>query len=282
MSAASDTAQIRTLTRQEVEVAVAWAAQEGWNPGVHDAEAFYQTDPEGFLAVEENGEIVATVSSTAYGGAFGFMGFYIVAPEHRDRGYGMPLANAARARLGSRLIGIDGVLAMRPKYEQWGFQMAYCNARYEGVGGGEEPSGTVDIAQIAFEDLAAYDARYFPVPRERFLRYWLTQPDAVIRAVVRGAKIEGYGMLRPCQIGYKFGPIFAETPDIAETLFRALAAYAPGAPIFLDVPEPNTAAVALAKRHGMTKVFATARMYNREAPPLPLDGIFGVTSFELG
>lgn len=38
----------------------------------------------------------------------------------------------------------------------------------------------------------------------------------------------------------------------------------------------------LARRHGMREVFATARMYNREIPALPLDGIFGVTTFELG
>jgi hypothetical protein len=32
----------------------------------------------------------------------------------------------------------------------------------------------------------------------------------------------------------------------------------------------------------MTVVFETARMYTGEAPRLPLDGIFGVTTFELG
>jgi hypothetical protein len=32
----------------------------------------------------------------------------------------------------------------------------------------------------------------------------------------------------------------------------------------------------------MTAVFETARMYTGQAPALPLDRIFGVTSFELG
>jgi hypothetical protein len=32
----------------------------------------------------------------------------------------------------------------------------------------------------------------------------------------------------------------------------------------------------------MTKVFATARMYLKGAPDLSIEGIYGITSFELG
>ena len=52
--------------------------------------------------------------------------------------------------------------------------------------------------------------------------------------------------------------------------------------IFLDVPEPNAAAVALAERMGLEPVFETARMYRGAAPEIDLSRIFGVTSFELG
>jgi hypothetical protein len=48
------------------------------------------------------------------------------------------------------------------------------------------------------------------------------------------------------------------------------------------VPEVNRAAVDMARRHGMERVFETARMYTGEVPDLPLDRIFGVTSFEVG
>jgi len=46
--------------------------------------------------------------------------------------------------------------------------------------------------------------------------------------------------------------------------------------------KPNTAAVALARRHGMVPVFETARIYTKAIPDLPINEIFGVTSFELG
>lgn len=65
-------------------------------------------------------------------------------------------------------------------------------------------------------------------------------------------------------------------------LFDSLTTPVCGETVFLDVPEPNTAAVALAEKYRMEPVFSTLRMYTRKAPDLPLNKIFGVTSFELG
>ena len=47
MSAAS--VKIRNLTRSELDMAVQWAADEGWNPGLQDAGAFWAQDPQGFF-----------------------------------------------------------------------------------------------------------------------------------------------------------------------------------------------------------------------------------------
>lgn len=56
----------------------------------------------------------------------------------------------------------------------------------------------------------------------------------------------------------------------------------PGTKVFLDVPEPNLAAVRLAKSLGLVPVLETARMYRGVPPPVDLARVFGVTSFELG
>ncbi len=55
-----------------------------------------------------------------------------------------------------------------------------------------------------------------------------------------------------------------------------------GGEIFLDVPDVNRDAVALAQDFGLAPVFETARMYTGAIPPLRLQRVFGVTSFELG
>jgi hypothetical protein len=38
----------RQLDLKGVKTLVKWAEEEGWNPGPHDAEAYWATDPEGF------------------------------------------------------------------------------------------------------------------------------------------------------------------------------------------------------------------------------------------
>ena len=89
--------------------------------------------------------------------------------------------------------------------------------------------------------------------------------------------------MRACRYGFKVGPLFADSPQSAEQLFLSLKAHTPeGAPIFLDTPEVNSAAIDLAKRHNMMVAFETARMYRGKGPDLPLNRLFGVTTFELG
>ena len=54
-----DNFQIRPMSRAELDIAVEWAADEGWNPGLHDADSFFAADSGGFLMGLLNGEPVA-------------------------------------------------------------------------------------------------------------------------------------------------------------------------------------------------------------------------------
>ena len=53
---------IRPMTVTELELVLDWAADEGWNPGLDDAAAFYAADPAGFLIKEVDGQPVAAIS----------------------------------------------------------------------------------------------------------------------------------------------------------------------------------------------------------------------------
>ncbi|MGE4544661.1 MAG: GNAT family N-acetyltransferase [Pedobacter sp.] len=275
------TITVRRMNRADVDLAIDWAALEGWNPGLHDAESFYCADPSGFFMAEVNGEAAGCISAVAYDESFGFMGFYIVRPELRHEGIGMALWHAAMEHMGERVIGGDGVVDMLNKYALSGFRIAHRNARYEGIG---RASGShlVALADVPFAELVSYDRRFFPAPRTAFLKSWINQPGSHGQAVMAGGRLHGYGVIRPCRRGFKIAPLFADTPDIAEELFGSLSSFAKDEPMFLDIPVCNQAAQQLVERHAMKMVFETARIYRGTPPVLPLEQIYGITSFELG
>ena len=125
---------IRPATRKELDVAIEWASKEGWNPGLNDADAFYASDPRGYLIGFLDKEPIASLSAVSYGPNFGFLGFYIVKPEHRGKGYGWKLWQKAMQYLNTQNIGLDGVIAQQENYKKSGFTLAYSNIRYEGAG----------------------------------------------------------------------------------------------------------------------------------------------------
>ncbi|MEO1882434.1 MAG: hypothetical protein ABGX71_02360 [Methyloprofundus sp.] len=49
---------IRRMQADELQTALDWTQQEGWNPGLHDAETFYQADPNGFFIGELDHQII--------------------------------------------------------------------------------------------------------------------------------------------------------------------------------------------------------------------------------
>jgi hypothetical protein len=273
---------VSRMTEADLALALEWAAAEGWNPGLHDAHCFYAADSQGFFVGERHGASVGCVSAVRYGLGFGFLGLYIVKAEHRGQGFGLELWRAALDHLGGRVIGLDGVVAQQENYRKSGFRLAFRNIRQRGRGGGVAPPGLTDLAAVPIAEILRYDETAFPAPRAEFLRGWIGQQQAVALGVVGERMLTGYGVLRACREGFKIGPLFANDDETADRLFAGLMARAPGAPVFLDTPEANPAAVALAARHAMTPIFETARMYKNGTPQMGLERCFGVTTFELG
>ncbi len=276
---------IRTMTRSEIDLAVEWAAKEDWNPGLQDADSFYSADPNGFLIGLLDGKPIACISAVRYGDSFGFIGFYIVKPAYRGKGYGIQIWNAALKHLEGRNIGLDGVVAQQENYQKSGFELAYRNIRFEGKNKSRYPRtmALVDFDMISFREIQAYDRAFFPDNRDAFLQSWIRQSDSIGFGIYEEDELAGYGMIRKCRLGYKIGPLFADNAELAELLFLALTSKIPKkATFYFDTPDINKAAVALAQKYGMTKVFETARMYNQLTPDIDLQSLFGVTTFELG
>jgi GNAT superfamily N-acetyltransferase len=280
----ADEFRIHAMRPVEIALAADWAAAEGWNPGRADAACFATVDPQGFLIGELDGAAAATISCVNYDDRFSFLGFYIVRPDLRGRGYGLRIWNAAMAHAGTRVVGLDGVVAQQDNYKKSGFRLAYANIRYGGTVAAAAASlaGVVPLADVPIAMVQADDATVFPAPRAAFLRAWIDTPGHIGRALLRAGALAAWGVIRPCRNGCKIGPLVADDRAGAEIVFASLVSTAGGAEVFLDVPSVNRDAVALAQGHGLKPVFETARMYTGAIRPLRLDRAFGVTTFELG
>jgi N-acetylglutamate synthase-like GNAT family acetyltransferase len=291
--AMSDELVIRNMDRAEIDELVEWAAAEGWNPGLHDADLFWATDPAAFIAADLDGELIGGGAITSYQGEFGFMGFFIVRPEYRSRGMGNTIWCARRDRLLARLhpgasIGMDGVFAMQDYYSRGGFVFSHRNLRFRAdVPHPVKAPTTGDrhitlLQNVPFSRVLEYDRGCFPAPRPVFLKAWIEQPDALALGSQSDGRLQGFGVVRRCREGCKLGPLFADNAATAKALYLQLAAFAAGGPLFLDAPENNPAAMALVKEQQMTEVFGCARMYLGQPPALSHERIYGVTTFELG
>jgi len=76
--------------------------------------------------------------------------------------------------------------------------------------------------------------------------------------------------------------LFANSTEIAECLFVALITHAENQPVFIDVPNINTLAIALVENRKMLPIFECVRMYTDDLPNIEINHIFGVTTLELG
>ncbi|KZM39316.1 GCN5 family acetyltransferase [Marinomonas sp. SBI22] len=281
---------IRKMTQEELGLALSWAAMEGWNPGLHDAKTYFLADPNGFLLAEFDGEPIGCISAIKYSPDFAFIGFYLVKPEFRGQGYGMQLWQAAMSYLSGCNIGLDGVAAQQANYQKSGFQLAYANVRFQGevsLVNADKPNklkgAAVPLGTVPLSSLFTYENAFFPADRTAFVQAWVEQDDADALAYVDEGSVQGYGVIRQCQTGYKIAPLFADSAEIARSLIATLTTDLPkGAAFFLDVPACHQDAVLLAKDFAMEPVFETARMYTQTQPALPLNRIYGVTSFEIG
>lgn len=281
---------IRRLARAEQELLVQWAAQEGWNPGLHDSELFWQLDDEGFLGIMLDSELAGGGAIIKHGPRFGFMGLFIMRPEYRSRKLGTQLWYARRDALLDRLepgatIGLDAVDAMVPFYARGGFVPQTRQSRFEWQvpRQGLEAAGDIPkLDAVDFEQLLQFDRSCFPVTRDKYLRMWIQQPDSHAFGLVQADQIQGYGVMRRCMSGWKIGPLFAVSPIAARRLLLAFGQRAAGSLLYLDVPENSPAAQQLCHSFGMREVFGCVRMYLGAAPDLATERIYSITTFEVG
>ncbi len=283
-----DTLEFKKLDFKGLKTLVEWAKEEGWNPGPHDIDVYWATDPDGFYGYFHNNVLVAGGAIVSYNNEFGFMGLFIVKTEYRALGIGRKLWHQRRNMLLNRLnnnaaIGMDGVVAMQPFYQKGGFEIAFKDERYEKTG--EEFLLDKNISPISdtdFREIATYDKQCFGFQREQFLKPWLKLPKNRTFKYVQDGKISGFSVVRKVSNGFKIGPLFADNAAIAEELYRASLNSVIGEVLYIDIPMSNNEAIKIVKKYNAKYVFECARMYYGDIPQTDVQKVFGITTFELG
>jgi hypothetical protein len=276
--------EISTAGTNEMTLFRDWSMGEGWNPGDLDIVTFHAADPLGFFFGKLDGRPVAAISAVRYGTTFGFLGQHVTQESVRGQGFGTQLWRRGMDHLAGRTIGLDAVVEQQDNYRKAGFRQVWRNIRYEGVVAADDVPGItlIEGRTIPFGQIADFDRRFFPAPREANLAVLMTLPRQLSVGAVRDGELVGFGVVRPSQVGHRVGPLHASTPEVARAVLTKLAALVSRSTLFLDVPDVNAEAIKLAEQLGLEPTSERARMYAGPVPELDLAGIYAPASVELG
>jgi GNAT superfamily N-acetyltransferase len=264
------------------------AKREGWEPGISDLSMYSQVDPNGFFVGVLNGQIIGCLSGVRFDDSYGFIGYYIVDPEHRGKGYGYKLWQHAIGYLGDRNMSLDGLLVQVPNYQKSGFNTVHHHIRFKGSWSAAPSDLHADklksLSDIPFPTLVTFDRKYFPAARDTWLTSFLDLPGAYSVAYVDNGELLGYGIMRPCVSGYRLAPLYASTVDVARQVILHLASQIPqDAIFFIDVPSVNESALQLLREDlKLEYQWECAKMYTLGSPAIDWSGVYGVSSLELG
>jgi hypothetical protein len=279
---------LKKLIYENVQELFEWAKDEGWNPGLNDASIAFNSFPDDFIGYFMDNEMIAAGSIVNYGGAFGFMGLFIVKKEYRFNGLGNLLWQERKSLLISKLksgasIGMDGVQSMQAFYAKGGFNKLFIDERHSLIA--EKFSYANDVQRYNskhLDQLIEFDTAAFGFKRKTFLLNWLNNATAKSFVFFEEDILKGYAVIRQTVEGHKIGPLFAEGKGIANELLKACLTEVEGQNVSIDIPSINASAKELVKEFNSEIIFECARMYYPTVPKCSFHAVYGITSLEFG
>ena len=260
-----DSVAVRGMLPGDIAAGHRLSSQNDWNQTLADWRRLLRWEPEGCFALDVEGQVVGTVTTTCYGTELAWIGMLLVDVAYRRQGFGRRLLLHALGWLERRNIHsvmLDATPLGLPLYESLGFRRRSGLERWQGVANSLAAIST-SVLPLGPRDLAEsdllLDRSAFGLDRGGLLRDLLAAPQARGFYVGSGTNINGFGLLRPGEARWHIGPLVADTPERAAALLQAALTVLRGQPVQIDVPD-TPAAQQLARQTGLTPVRPFARM----------------------
>ncbi|XP_028391476.1 uncharacterized protein LOC114516252 [Dendronephthya gigantea] len=213
--------------------------KEGWMPGLNDIDCYLALDPTSLYVGELNGKPIAIAAMYKYDDQYRHFGCYIVDKAFRGRGYGMQLtAEVLRQSELNGIISLYSVQNMVEKYEkvmkavpQWVAERHIVDIPTtfsflkDAISSNASPPFSIkQVSDVDLKALFDYDTKVFGYKREKFVERLLQVGHARV-ALDQQNEIVGYAAARVLynpDNGYRVGPVFCESIEIATYLLKEL------------------------------------------------------------
>ena len=276
--------RIETASLDDMKWITGLYIEQGWNAGLKDYLGFHIADPLGYFIGLLNGKPLGCVSAVKFN-TLGELGYLIVKKEYRGLGYGSKLYHHALNHLKGYNVRIDALLQSATNHERHNFKSYYQCCSLTGVVEKVQVScqNIHPTNQIPFNKLVEYDSRYYGDERKHFLASWLGIATTTSLVYIdKNDEIQGLGVIRKSLRGYRFGPFYAESLDIAQALFFSLLQSLEDlvdnkCRIGIDPPCSNENAMKLAQMLKLELTYRYTAMYNKEAPMVNLSNVYCIT-----
>jgi len=268
----------RTLRAADIPAAMQLSSEAGWNQTEDDWRMLIELSPQGCLALEMDGDVVATTTLLCYGNRLAWIGMVLTKMTYRGRGFARQLLTEALSIADRRQIEtvkLDATDQGQPLYERLGFRPEKTIERWMRSGnvGPPAPESRVRLnSSVQWQDT---DTAAFGAERKEVLSR-LAERHAPL------SQLHSYLMTRNGRVSRYLGPCVAESPSVARSLIvNALQTSSPEGWAW-DLFPSNAIATTIAKEFSFSPQRHLMRMVRGKDLCDQENRIYAIAGFELG
>lgn len=267
---------LRRLTAKDTAAALELSTEAGWNQTEADWRRLFGLSPEGCLAIEVAGEVVATATIVAYERRLAWIGMVLTRKTYRGRGFAKRLLNEVLHLadiLDIESVKLDATDQGKPLYEKLGFRSEQAVERWE--------CEKVDVAAVAVS-LSSFPAAVFSYDQCAFGANRSALLQSLAKSNLPVVLDNSYAMTRNGRVSEYLGPCITQSGEAAWRVTASVLASVAGRSCYWDLFPANTTAVRLAREFD----FAPKRHLTRMVRGRGLRGneqqTYALAGFEFG